>query len=104
MISTKCARAIAACALAFTALTLSSGTQAADPPMKPTAMNIMTVNCEAKGYNTYTLQQGDTCLSLASDARFHFASFRQVEKINKPLSGFTCAAARKGQIICYPRQ
>lgn len=86
-------------------LMISAHALAADPPgMEPPVRHLMTVNCNASGYNSYTLQRGDTCLSLAGNPRFHFETPRQVEQINKPLSGFRCANARQGQIICYPRQ
>lgn len=90
--------------LALFAVGAALPVEAADPPSQVKGKQIMLVNCPAAGMNSYTLQRGDTCQSIASNPRFHFGSYRQVELINKPLSGFTCANARAGQIICYPRQ
>jgi len=50
----------------------------------------------------YKLVSGDTCQTLYQRGKLNFYNAVQVEKINKPLTNFTCANARAGQLICYP--
>ena len=58
------------------------------------------VKCPPKmGY--YTLRKADTCQKIANVKKFNFSNSQEIEKINRPLSGFRCGAAEAGQIICY---
>ena len=50
----------------------------------------------------YTWKAGDTCTNIVQAGKLNFANVAQVDAINKPLSTFTCARARQGQLICYP--
>ena len=50
----------------------------------------------------YTLKASDTCQNIVQSGKLNFANVPQVDAINKPLSSFTCATAKAGQLICYP--
>lgn len=68
-----------------------------------------TVDCSRHQYrhkplSAYTLKRGDSCFALSQNPNLHFSGYRQVERINFPISGFTCPRARAGQIICYPSE
>ncbi|MEN9709510.1 MAG: hypothetical protein RIQ68_1918 [Pseudomonadota bacterium] len=50
----------------------------------------------------YKLVSGDTCQNLFQKGKLNFYSAPQIQTINQPLSNFTCANAKAGQLICYP--
>lgn len=95
MIATKRMGARIALAGALLVGGFSASANAAD-------MTIQTIDCAAHRLVSYTLRRGDSCLTITSNPKFHFTNFRQIELINRPLTGFTCARAAPGQIICYP--
>ena len=62
---------------------------------------LATVICPT-GTQSYTLKDSDTCKKLVANSKLNFPTYPSIENINKKLTGFTCGAARKGQIICHP--
>lgn len=50
----------------------------------------------------YTWKASDTCQNIVQAGKLNFSNVAQVDTINKPLTSFTCAKAKAGQLICYP--
>ena len=91
--------------LAFFVALLTFG---ATPSVGSAADLLLTLDCSKatcygkKLAGPFKLVSGDTCQNLFQKGKLNFYSATQVEKINKPLSSFTCANAKAGQLICYP--
>ena len=82
-------------------LGMSSVVRAAD--LKVAILDCTKASCYGKKLSgPYKLTASDTCANLVQSGKLNFYNVAQVEAINKPLTGFTCAKAKAGQLICYP--